>query len=206
MVVVLHLLTKKILSICTQMAPMKPLKQGHVRHKVRQKLLPEACRIVVAKQKDSQRAFQRAIRDAALGIQQTAQEIAIMHHKSVAAVQAHLYTTTARKRRTKVNGWNAYLWAMRQKGERTDTLKLSVCTDSHVLSTGKQATREDLLNGELSHGLAKTYKDIPQDELEDIKKTFMTFKGERLAGERPTARSRLNDVTQSVRRFEAEVR
>ena len=188
------------------MAPMKLLKQGHVHHKVQQKLLPEAHRSVVAKQKEFQHTFQHMIRDAVSSIQQTVQEIVIMHHKSVTTVQALLYITTAHKRCVKVNGWNTYLWAMWQKGELADTLKLGVCTDSHILWTGQQATREDLLNGELSHKLAKTYKGIPEDKLENMKKSFTTFKGECLAGERPTARSKLNDVTQSVRRFEAEVR
>jgi len=53
--------------------------------------------------------------------------------------------------------------------------------------------------------MAKTYKDVSQDELDHMKKSYTTFTGERLVGERPTACSKVNDVTQSVRRFEAEV-
>jgi len=71
--------------------------------------------------------------------------------------------------------------------------------------TGHNVSQDDLLNGPLSCDLAKAYKDVPDNELKTIKESYSTFKEERSVGERPTARSKLNDVGQSVHRFESEV-
>jgi len=98
------------------MALKKRIKQGYVHHKPQPKLLPEAQKLVIAKRKESRMAFQRAIQDAVSDIQGKIEEITVAHHKSVATVQSLLYTTTARKQQIKVNGWNAYLWAMGQNG------------------------------------------------------------------------------------------
>ena len=63
----------------------------------------------------------------------------------------------------------------------------------------------DILNGTLLCDLAKTYKDIPNNELKTIKEDYFTFKEEQLIGERPMLHLKLNDVGQSVCQFESKV-
>jgi len=115
------------------MALKKRIKQGYVHHKPWSKLLPDAQKIVIAKCKESCTAFQCAIQDTVSDIQVKIEEIAMAHHKSVATVQSLLYTTMACKQQIKVNGWNAYLWAMGQKGSYIDALTIWQVSDLKLL-------------------------------------------------------------------------
>ncbi|KAG1720619.1 uncharacterized protein EDB91DRAFT_1064769, partial [Suillus paluster] len=128
--------------------------------------------------------FKVTLDDAWTQIDDTTKTIASAHHKSVRHVQNDLYIGHGilRSRHFKVNAWNAFCWKKNQDSENCDQ--------------GRHALEQ------LVHEHKAKYYALSREEQQDLVKEYAEQKLARMAGVRTSTKSKINDITQTLKAIE----
>jgi len=96
----------------------------HKSKRPRPKLSKELCAALTQRRRQSQENFRSALHEGWAAIDKMIAEIAMSHNKSVRRVQSELHSGTIlmKKKWTKTNAWNAFLWKVSQDKENESEL------------------------------------------------------------------------------------
>ncbi|KAG2741137.1 hypothetical protein P692DRAFT_201684588, partial [Suillus brevipes Sb2] len=131
--------------------------------------------------------FKQALDDAWRQMDDAAKTIATSHHKSIRRVQNDLYTGRGplRSKRLKPNIWNAFCWKKNQDRENHNY--------------GKAALQS------LVHDHKAEYLALSEEEQVELLAEFTDWKKTKATGIRTSTKSKINDITQTLRAVENEL-
>ncbi|KAG1899557.1 uncharacterized protein F5891DRAFT_953738 [Suillus fuscotomentosus] len=138
-------------------------------------------------QREKSRLFRDALNDAWSQIDQTTKTIAGSHHKSIRRVQNNLYFGRGmlRSRRVKPNLWNTFCWKKNQEKENS--------------GLGKAALQS------LVHDHKDEYHTLSKEEQDELLEEFANSRETKTMGLRISAKSKVNDITQTLKAVENEL-
>ncbi|KAI5987053.1 hypothetical protein EDD15DRAFT_2145848, partial [Pisolithus albus] len=149
-------------------------------------LSKEAREALLGERRDRSRRFHDDLENAWSALDKATVNIASTHHKSIQRVQRDLYfNATLSRKRTKVSAWNAFFW------------KKSL--EDRIPSNGKT-----ILPG-LVQEYRHEYQALSAEDKDTLVKEFEEHKHTKMTGYRVRARSRVNDITQTLSRIENEL-
>ncbi|KAG1899812.1 uncharacterized protein F5891DRAFT_953166 [Suillus fuscotomentosus] len=138
-------------------------------------------------QREKSRLFRDALNDAWSQIDQTTKTIAGSHHKSIRRVQNNLYFGRGmlRSRRVKPNLWNTFCWKKNQEKENS--------------GLGKAALQS------LVRDHKDEYHTLSKEEQDELLEEFANSRETKTMGLRISAKSKVNDITQTLKAVENEL-
>ncbi|KAF8344861.1 hypothetical protein F5887DRAFT_841822, partial [Amanita rubescens] len=138
--------------------------------------------------------YQKAIREISSIIEEKIATVAQAHRKNVKRVRAnvHMAPQVSLKRHSRQNSWNAFTW-MQAKKE-----KENIGTEN-VRKTGKDVLPDIVTRNK------DEYATLTQEVKDDLVKGLEMAKTTKAKGFQPSARSRINDVTTTLRVLENEI-
>ncbi|KAH7904733.1 hypothetical protein BJ138DRAFT_979063, partial [Hygrophoropsis aurantiaca] len=163
--------------------------QGLTKTRARQKLSKEACAEVGARRREASAKFKSDIDNAWKQLDHVTENIAADNNKSVRRVQHELHMGHALRqtKRTKINSWNAFCW--KKSKEKNDNFSAS---GPGVLP----ALVQDLRVG---------YATLTPEEKNTIVEEYKQQKDLKTYGHRISTKSRVNDVTLTVKSVESQL-
>ncbi|KAG2112532.1 uncharacterized protein F5147DRAFT_744449 [Suillus discolor] len=132
--------------------------------------------------------FKDALDDTWKQLDYATKTIATSHHKSIRQVQNDLYIGRGllRSKRSKANLWNVFCWKKNQDEEN----------DSHGKVVLQTLVREH----------KSEYLALSKEEQDDLLTEFTAWKEMKKTGVRTTAKSKINDITQTLKAVENELK
>ncbi|KAG1725909.1 hypothetical protein EDB19DRAFT_1833612 [Suillus lakei] len=133
--------------------------------------------------------FKQALDDAWQAVDDTAVKLAADHEKSIRRVQndLHMGHSLLRSKHSKVSAWNTFIWKKRQDGDKENG-----------------ASGKDVLEG-----IVKDYKDeyysLTNEEKSSLIAEYEERKVMKTTGHRISTKSKINDVTWSLKAVENEL-
>lgn len=166
-------------------------------------LSKEARAALTARRRENAHQFRSALGDAWNGLDETVKEIASSHHKSFRRVQNDLCLGRGmmRFKRSKLNAWNAFCWKKRQDNQENGTWFDNTRTTYLLCRQG--ATGKDVLQ-ELVKSHRAEYQELTDDEKAEILLEYSEHKETQATGIRISTKSKVNDVTQTLKAVENE--
>ncbi|KAG1747011.1 hypothetical protein EDD22DRAFT_981916 [Suillus occidentalis] len=154
-------------------------------------LSKEARALLTSQRRQKSRVFRAALDDAWFRIDESVKTIASSHHKSVRRVQNDLYLghATLRYKHMKSSPWNAFCWKKRQQARDENSQEIS-----------GRAVLQDLL-----HNYSDEYHELSQDEKDRLVEEYNEHREHKTRGVRTSSKSKINDVTQTLKAIENEL-
>jgi hypothetical protein len=193
-------------SLYTNKNNKNALRRVQMQPRIRPKVVlsKEARSMLNANRRTKSHQFKVALDDAWNQIDDATKTIASAHHKSVRRVQNDLYIGhgTLRSRRSKLNAWNAFCW---KKNQNSENRKFGFSLTIHSLivsATGDQGRRalEQLVREHKAE-----YYTLSKEEQQDLVKEYAEQKLTKMTGFRTSTKSKINDITQTLKAVENEV-
>ncbi|KAG1845222.1 hypothetical protein C8R48DRAFT_554198, partial [Suillus tomentosus] len=150
-------------------------------------LSKEACTALRLDRRAKSLRFKNALDDAWKQLDDTTKNIATSHHKSIRRVQNDLYIGRGliRSKRSKLNLWNAFCWKKNKDKENRDL--------------GKAALQS------LVRDNKDEYFALSKEEQDKLLTEFVEFKETKTTGIRTSMKSKINDVTHTLKAVENEL-
>ncbi|KAG1768106.1 hypothetical protein EV702DRAFT_1050123 [Suillus placidus] len=154
-------------------------------------LSKKARALLTTQRRQKSRVFRAALDDAWFRINESVKTIASSHHKSIRRVQNDLYMGHAvlRYKRTKSSPWNAFCWKKHQQAR-----------DENSQESSGKAVLQDLL-----HNYGDEYRELSQDKKDRLIQEYDENREHKTKGVRTSSKSKINDVTQTLKAIENEV-
>ncbi|KAG2108907.1 uncharacterized protein F5147DRAFT_652503 [Suillus discolor] len=171
---------------------ISPITRKHVQalptRRTRVTLSKEARTALTAWHRENVHHFRSALGDAWKGLDETVKEITSSHHKSFHCVQNDLCLGWGmmRFKRSKFNVWNTFCWKKQQDNQENG-------------ATGKDVLQELIK----SHRVE--YQELMDDEKAEILLEYSEHKETQATGIRISTKSKVNDVTQTLKAVENEL-
>ncbi|KAG2100408.1 uncharacterized protein F5147DRAFT_747135 [Suillus discolor] len=165
--------------------------QGLSRCRPKVILSKEARALLTSQRRQKSKGFKTALNDAWLHIDETVKTIASSHHKSIRRVANDLYMGRGglRFKRSKSNAWNAFCWKKNQEAK-----------DENAQTSSGKGVLQDLL-----HNYSDEYCELSQDEKDRLVEEYEENKLLKSTGIRISTKSKINDVTQTLKAIENEL-
>ncbi|KAG1722922.1 uncharacterized protein EDB91DRAFT_1240165 [Suillus paluster] len=163
--------------------------QGLARNCAKIRLSKEARAEITQRRREARSRFKQALDDAWQAVDDTAVKIAADHKKSIRRVQndLHMGQSLLQSKHSKVSAWNAFIWKKRQDGDKENG-----------------ASSKDVLEG-----IVKDYKDeyysLTNEEKSSLIAEYKEHKVTKTTGHRISTKSKINDVTWSLKAVENEL-
>ncbi|KAG2056747.1 hypothetical protein BDR06DRAFT_981177 [Suillus hirtellus] len=160
-------------------------------------LSKEARVLLTSQHHQKSKGFKTALNDAWLHINKMVKTIASSHHKSIRHVANNLYmgcvlrpcTKGLRFKCLKSNTWNAFFWKKNQEVK-----------DENAQTSSRKGVLQDLL-----HNYSDKYRELSQDEKDHLVEEYEENKLLKSTGIRISMKSKINDVTQTLKAIENEL-
>ncbi|KAI5982689.1 hypothetical protein EDD15DRAFT_2377342 [Pisolithus albus] len=151
----------------------------------------EACAILKLNQHEKVERFREDLDDAWQSLDKVTKMLASKHHKSVQHVQNDLYLGHVKfhSRKSKINAWNAFTW----KKQRT-------LNGSKKNAAGRTRTLLDLVEQNRLE-----YRELSAKDKDCLIEEFSRFKESKAIGIHATMKSKINDITHTLKAIENEV-
>jgi hypothetical protein len=197
--------------------------QGVTKTYKRIQLSKEARMAINARKQEASRHYKKDLDEAWAEIDKVTENLAITHHKSVRRIQQELHMGGIRAKSSKTNAWNAFSWKknrdLKEENERNkraegDESEQHICLiefsiflmlflDSTVGPDSKITGKKVLQ--ELVRTYWSEYDALTTEQKEQLVREFDEYKASKTLGFRVLTRSRVNDVTHTLKSVENEV-
>jgi len=148
--------------------------------------------------------FKNALEEAWKQLDNTMKTIAVSHHKSIRRVQNDLYIGrgTLRSKRSKLNLWNAFCWKKNQDAENRmiTFFSLRLCSCIDIAGNYGKATLQSIVQDHKTEYLA-----LSKEEQDKLLVEFAEWKQSKSTGVRTSTKSKINDITHTLKAVENEV-
>ncbi|KAF8834718.1 hypothetical protein BDN67DRAFT_872571, partial [Paxillus ammoniavirescens] len=142
--------------------------------------------------KEKSAQFKKDLDNAWKKIDEATKTIVATHSKSLCRVETDLHLGHGRLclRKSRINSWNAFCWKM--------------CRENTATNNENTALKQEILLQLVKNNKEKYHK-LSDDAKQGIVREFTEFKVTKAIGVRISARSRINDITQTLKVMENEL-
>ncbi|KIK25124.1 hypothetical protein PISMIDRAFT_97175 [Pisolithus microcarpus 441] len=171
-------------------------------------LTQEARKELLAQRRSRSERFKQDLDGAWQQIDDATKTIALANHKSINRVQRELYLghNSFRTRRSKPSAWNAFCW--KKKKEHDDGtlcfLPLIYTSPSRLKTTAQLPGGRSALSA-LVRQASEEYRSLSMEDKAALIEEYMRHKEHKTFGLRATAKSKVNDITGTLKAVENEV-
>ena len=180
--------------------------QGTANRQRRRVHLTKEARAVIQERRASNRAdYDADIKLAEQELVSKVEALATTHHKSIYQVERDLRMSSllTRKRQTKANTWNAFIWSQAQEKNSTSTPLIN--TSSANLNIDLDGTEGRGILPAIVANQRDEYNMLTPAQSKDLVEQYEEHKSTKATARRVTPRQRVNDMTQALLAFETEV-
>lgn len=200
---------------CTSRAAGRRVHPRAPRPRPRITLSKEAREALKLDQREKSRRFREDLDNAWKSVNNVTQTLASRHHKSIRRVQNELYFGHPKfcSRRNKINAWNAFCWKKRQFDRKAPAVNGSNENGIfYIYYGGQRVYLSCSITAAGSDTLPRLVKDNRTDyhklstkEKEQLVEELAEFKKSVNVGTRTTMRSKVNDISHTLKAVENEV-
>jgi hypothetical protein len=176
--------------------------------RARVQLTKEARAAITLQRREASQSFRKALEGTWQVLDDAAIKIASEHKKSVRRVQneLHMGHSLLHSKHSKVSAWNSFLWKKGQDGNKENCKFFSLLIQPNSI----YFFHADGRGKDVLEGIVKDFKDeynsLTEEEKANLVEEYKEYKATKTTGQCISTKSKINDVTNTLKAVESEVR